>query len=72
MHQVEIFEVYGSLEGGPGQYWYRGRISIYFYHVPDKDDLDLRWDTFDDGGGILVTPPIKNLPIDLMENRKSS
>ena len=34
--------------------------------LPDENDLDLRRSAFDDGGGILVTPPIQNLPVDLI------
>lgn len=37
-------------------------------HVPpDENDLDFRRSVIDDGGGILVTPAIQDLTIDLEE-----
>lgn len=41
-----------------------GRTSVY---IPDKDDFHFGWGALDDGGCILVTVAIKDLPIDLTE-----
>lgn len=37
-------------------------------HVPpDENDLDFRWSVIDNGRGVLVTPAIQDLTVDLEE-----
>ena len=36
--------------------------------VPDQDDVDFSGGIFDEGGGVLVTPPVQDLTVDLLHN----
>lgn len=35
--------------------------------LPDENYLDFRWSVIDDGGGVLVTPAVQDLTVDLEE-----
>lgn len=38
--------------------------------LPDENDLDFTWSITDDGGGILVTPAVQNLTVNLEETQR--
>lgn len=38
--------------------------------LPDENYLDFGWSVIDDGGGILVTPAIQDLTVDLEERSR--
>lgn len=38
--------------------------------LPDENDLDFTWSITHDGGGILVTPAVQNLTVNLEETQR--
>lgn len=40
------------------------------FHTPDEDDLDLGDGALDDGGGVLVTVAVQDLPVDLKQEQE--